>query len=63
MSQRKLIVSLTIAILLAVTAGVSQASLSRMEGMGLDVPLLSQFPDVGRPAEQPRARRAGPEPE
>jgi hypothetical protein len=45
MSQRKLIVSLTIAILLAVTAGVSQASLSRMEGMGLDVPLLSQFTD------------------
>lgn len=45
MSQRKLIVSLTIAILLAITAGVSQASLSRMEGMGLDVPLLSQFTD------------------
>ena len=45
MSQRKLIVSLTIAILLAVSAGVSQASLSRMEGMGLDVPLLSQFTD------------------
>ena len=45
MSQRKLIVSLTIAILLAVTAGVSQASLSRMEGMALDVPLLSQFTD------------------
>src|SRR5512132_2430642 len=45
MSQRKLIVSLTIAILLAVSAGVSPASLSRMEGMGLDVPLLSQFTD------------------
>ncbi|HET7496819.1 MAG TPA: hypothetical protein VFM00_00810 [Candidatus Eisenbacteria bacterium] len=45
MSQRKLIVSLTIAVLLAISAGVSQASLSRMEGMGLDVPLLSQFTD------------------
>lgn len=45
MSQRKLIVTLTIAILLAVSAGVSQASVSRMEGMGLDVPLLSQFTD------------------
>jgi hypothetical protein len=45
MSQRKLIVSLTVAILLAISAGVSQASLSRMEGMGLDVPLLSQFTD------------------
>lgn len=45
MSQRKLIVSLTIAVLLALTAGVSQASLSRMEGMALDVPLLSQFTD------------------
>lgn len=45
MSQRKLIVTLTIAVLLAITAGVSQASLSRMEGMGLDVPLLSQFTD------------------
>src|SRR5512142_82932 len=45
MSQRKLIVSLTIALLLALTAGVSQASLSRMEGMALDVPLLSQYTD------------------
>ena len=45
MSQRKLIVSLTIAVLLALTAGVSQASLSRMQGMALDVPLLSQYTD------------------
>jgi len=45
MSQRKLIVSLSIAVLLAMTAGVSQGSVSRMEGMGLDVSLLSQFTD------------------
>jgi hypothetical protein len=45
MSQRKLIVSLCIAVLLAMTAGVSQGSVSRMEGMGLNVPLLSQFTD------------------
>ena len=45
MSQRKLIVSLCVAVLLAMTAGVSQGSVSRMEGMGLSVPTLSQFTD------------------
>jgi hypothetical protein len=45
MSQRKLIVSLCVAVLLAMTAGVSQGSVSRMEGMGLNVPVLSQFTD------------------
>ena len=45
MFQRKLIVSLSIAILLAISAGVSQASLSRMEGMGLTTPTTSQFTD------------------
>jgi hypothetical protein len=45
MFQRKLIVSLSIAVLLAITAGVSQGSVSRMEGMGLSVPTLSQFTD------------------
>ncbi|HLQ67088.1 MAG TPA: hypothetical protein VK123_07655 [Candidatus Limnocylindrales bacterium] len=45
MSQRKLIVSLCVAVLLAITAGVSQGSVSRMEGMGLNVPTLSQFTD------------------
>src|SRR5262245_42012649 len=45
MFQRKLIVFLSIAILLAVSAGVSQASLSRMEGMGLVTPTTSQFTD------------------
>src|SRR5713101_3943513 len=44
MFQRKLIAFFVVA-LLAVTAGVSQASLSRMEGMGLTVPALSQFTD------------------
>ena len=45
MSQRKLIVSLTVAVLLALTAGVSQASVARVEGMGLNIPILSQFTD------------------
>jgi hypothetical protein len=44
MFQRKLIAVLVVA-LVALTAGVSQASLSRVEGMGLAVPLLSQFTD------------------
>jgi len=44
MFQRKLIAVLVVA-LVAMTAGVSQASLSRVEGMGLSVPLLSQFTD------------------
>jgi hypothetical protein len=45
MSQRKLIAFLSVVALLAFTAGTSQASVSRVEGMGLDVPLLSQFTD------------------
>ena len=45
MFQRKLIVSLAIAVLLAISAGVSQASLSRMEGMALSTPTTSQFTD------------------
>lgn len=45
MFQRKLIVSLTVAVLLAISAGVSQASLSRMEGMALSTPTTSQFTD------------------
>jgi hypothetical protein len=45
MFQRKLIVSLAIAALLAISAGVSQASLSRMEGMALTTPTTSQFTD------------------
>lgn len=45
MFQRKLIVSLSIAILLAISAGTSQASLSRMEGMALTTPTTSQFTD------------------
>src|SRR5439155_4061622 len=44
MFQRKLIVVLVVA-LVALTAGVSQASLSRVEGMGLGTPQLSQFTD------------------
>ena len=44
MFQRKLIVVLVVA-LVALTAGVSQASLSRVEGMGLSGPALSQFTD------------------
>ncbi len=45
MFQRKLIVVLSAVALLAVTAGVSQASWSRVEGMGLSVPAMSQFTD------------------
>src|SRR5258705_1615149 len=45
MFQRKLIVSLSIAILLAISAGASQASLSRVEGMALTTPTTSQFTD------------------
>jgi hypothetical protein len=45
MFQRKLIVVLSVAVLLAMTAGVSQASWSRVEGMGLTVPAMSQFTD------------------
>jgi hypothetical protein len=44
MFQRKLIVVLVVA-LVALMAGVSQASLSRVEGMGLGTPQLSQFTD------------------
>jgi hypothetical protein len=44
MFQRKLIAVLVVA-LVALTTGVSQASLSRVEGMGLSVPSLSQFTD------------------
>lgn len=45
MFQRKLIVVLSGVALLALTAGSSQASLSRVEGMGLSSPLTSQFTD------------------
>lgn len=45
MFQRKLIVVLSVVALLAVTAGVGQASWSRVEGMGLSVPAMSQFTD------------------
>jgi len=45
MFQRKLIASLSVIALLAVTAGVGHASLSRVEGMGLSVPALSQLTD------------------
>ena len=45
MSQRKLIVVLGLVALVALSAGVSQASLSRVEGMNLTVPTLSQFTD------------------
>jgi hypothetical protein len=45
MSQRKLMAVLSLAAVVALTAGESQASLSRVEGMGLDVPTLSQFTD------------------
>jgi hypothetical protein len=45
MFQRKLIAVLSVAALLAVTAGVGHASLSRVEGMGLSSPALSQFTD------------------
>jgi hypothetical protein len=45
MFQRKLIAALSVVALLAVTAGVGHASLSRVEGMGLSSPALSQFTD------------------
>ena len=45
MFQRKLIVVLSVVALLAITAGVSQGSWSRVEGMGLSVPAMSQFTD------------------
>jgi hypothetical protein len=44
MFQRKLIAVFVVA-LVALTTGVSQASMSRVEGMGLTAPLLSQFTD------------------
>ena len=44
MFQRKLIAVFVVA-LVAMTAGVSQASTSRVEGMGLSTPDLSQFTD------------------
>ena len=46
MFQRKLMVVMCAVALLALSAGVSEASLSRVEGMGLgSVPYLSQFTD------------------
>jgi hypothetical protein len=45
MSQRKLMAVLSLAAVVALTAGESQASLSRVEGMSLAVPTLSQFTD------------------
>jgi hypothetical protein len=45
MFQRKLIVVFGVVALLAVTAGVGQASLSRLEGMGLRDAALRQFTD------------------
>ena len=45
MFQRKLIAVLSVIALLAVTAGMGHASLSRVEGMGLSVPALSQLTD------------------
>lgn len=45
MVQRKLIVVFGVVALLAVTAGVGQASLSRLEGMGLSDAALRQFTD------------------
>ena len=45
MFQRKLIAVLSVIALLAVTAGMGHASLSRVEGMGLTVPALSQLTD------------------
>src|SRR5216117_789284 len=44
MFQRKLIAVFVVA-LVALTTGVSQASMSRVEGMGLTPPVLSQFTD------------------
>ena len=45
MSQRKLIAVLSVVALLGLSAGTSQASLSRVEGMGLSAPYTSQFTD------------------
>src|SRR5947199_8209276 len=45
MFQRKLMAVLGLAAFIALTAGESQASLSRVEGMSLSVPQLSQFTD------------------
>ena len=45
MSQRKLMAVLSLAAVVAFTAGESQASLSRVEGMSLTAPALSQFTD------------------
>jgi len=45
MFQRKLMAVLGLAAFIAFTAGESQASLSRVEGMSLSVPQLSQFTD------------------
>src|SRR3989442_410020 len=45
MSQRKLMAVLSLVAVVALTAGESQASLSRVEGMSLAVPTLSQFTD------------------
>ena len=45
MFQRKLIAVFGVVALLAVTAGVGQASLSRLEGMGLSDAALRQFTD------------------
>ncbi|MEK7347856.1 MAG: hypothetical protein AABZ94_03215 [Candidatus Eisenbacteria bacterium] len=45
MFQRKLIAVLSVIALLAVTAGMGHASLSRVEGMGLSSPVLSQLTD------------------
>lgn len=45
MSQRKLMAVLTLVAAVALSAGESQASLSRVEGMSLTVPTLSQFVD------------------
>ena len=45
MSQRKLMAVLSLAAVVALTAGESRASLSRVEGMSLTVPTLSQFTD------------------
>jgi hypothetical protein len=45
MFQRKLIVSLSFVVILLLTAGVGYASYSRVEGMNLSVPVLSQFTD------------------
>ena len=45
MSQRKLMAVLGLAAVIALSTGESQASLSRVEGMSLAVPTLSQFTD------------------